>query len=78
MTRGTCKDQTKTKLEEKKKSTLQKRLYQAEFEGLALVEMAGIEPASEKASSGLSTGVAFVLTFPLPSAQKQALGFSSL
>ena len=43
-----------------------------------MVEMAGIEPASEKRLPRLSTSVAFVLTFPLPDAQKQASGFSSL
>ena len=43
-----------------------------------MVEMAGIEPASEKGSPGLSTGVAFGLKFPLPSAQKHALRVGSL
>lgn len=42
-----------------------------------LVEMAGIEPASEKGLPRLSTSVAFVLEFPLPPAQKQARGFGS-
>lgn len=42
-----------------------------------LVEMAGIEPASEKGVPRLSTSVAFVLEFPLPPAQKQARGFGS-
>ena len=42
-----------------------------------LVEMAGIEPASEKGLPRLSTSVAFVLGFPLPPAQKQARGFGS-
>ena len=40
--------------------------------------MAGIEPASEKGSPGLSTGVAFGLGFPLPGAQKHAPGLGSL
>ena len=44
---------------------------------LPLVEMAGIEPASEKGLPRLSTSVAFVLKFPLPHAQKQAGGFGS-
>ena len=43
-----------------------------------LVEAAGIEPASENPSPQLSTSVAFLLTFPLQSAEKQALRFSSL
>ena len=42
-----------------------------------MVEMAGIEPASEKESPGLSTGVAFVFTFPPADAQKHAPAFSS-
>lgn len=42
-----------------------------------LVEMAGIEPASEKGLPRLSTSVAFVLRFPRPHAQKQAGGFGS-
>lgn len=42
-----------------------------------LVEMAGIEPASEKGLPRLSTSVAFVLRFPCPHAQKQAWGFGS-
>lgn len=37
-----------------------------------LVEMAGIEPASEKGLPRLSTSVAFVLKFPRLHAQKQA------
>ena len=40
--------------------------------------MAGIEPASERGSPGLSTGVAFGLFLPRPGAQKQAPGFGSL
>ena len=43
-----------------------------------MVEMAGIEPASERGAPGLSTGVAFVLRFPLPGAQKHAPGVGSL
>ncbi len=42
-----------------------------------MVEMAGIEPASERGAPGLSTGVAFVLGFPLPGAQKHAPGIGS-
>ena len=37
-----------------------------------LMEMRGIEPLSEKSSSGLSTGVSRLLNFPLSSAGAQA------
>ena len=40
--------------------------------------MAGIEPASERGSPGLSTGVAFAFSFPPSAAQKHASDFSSL
>ena len=43
-----------------------------------LVEMAGIEPASENRLLRLSTSVAGVLAFPCGSAQRQAQPFSSL
>lgn len=43
-----------------------------------VVEMAGIEPASEGGAPGLSTGVASVLRFPPPGAQKHAPGIGSL
>ena len=41
-------------------------------QAIHMVEMAGIEPASEGGSSGLSTGVAFDLNLPRSGAQKQA------
>ena len=53
------------------------RLFLYERLFLNMVEMAGIEPASEKGLPRLSTSVAFVLEFPLPPAQKQARGFGS-
>ena len=43
-----------------------------------LVEMAGIEPASENRLPGLSTSVAALLTFPPRTAEQQALRISSL
>ena len=43
-----------------------------------LVEMAGIEPASENRLPRLSTSVACVLSFPLSGAHRQAPEFSSL
>ena len=47
-------------------------------QAIHMVEMAGIEPASERGLPGLSSGVAFALRFPPPSAQKQAMGLGSL
>ena len=45
---------------------------------IVLVEMAGIEPASENRLPGLSTSVAALLTFPPRTAEQQALRISSL
>ncbi len=41
-----------------------------------MVEMAVIETASERPLQGLSTSVFYLLTFPLPYADKRACGFS--
>lgn len=43
-----------------------------------VVEMAGVEPASESQLPGLSTSVAGRLEFPPCSADRQALHFGSL
>ena len=43
-----------------------------------LVEMAGVEPASEDQLPGLSTSVAGLLRFPQCSAERQALHLGSL
>lgn len=42
-----------------------------------MVEVRGIEPLSEKATAKLSPSAVCVFTFPLPSARRQAQGFSS-
>ena len=42
-----------------------------------MVEAMGVEPMSENQSTQLSTSVVYLLTFPLPYADKQAYSFSS-
>jgi site-specific DNA recombinase len=42
-----------------------------------LVEARGIEPLSENSFMQTSPGASFLLTFPLPDAEKKAAGFSS-
>ena len=44
---------------------------------VTVVEMRGIEPLSEKATTRLSPSAVCILTFPLPGARRQAQGFSS-
>ena len=48
------------------------------FGRIVMVEMAGVEPASENRLPGLSTSVAALLTFPPRTAEQQALRISSL
>ena len=55
-----------------------KKAFVKNDKGLFLVEMAGIEPASENRLPGLSTSVAALLTFPPRTAEQQALRISSL
>ncbi len=50
----------------------------SKFDLYSVVEMAGIEPASENRLPRLSTSVACVLSFPLSGAHRQAPEFSSL
>jgi len=57
-------------------SAKQKRTHEAS--SFCLVEMAGVEPASEDQLPRLSTSVAGLLAFPPCSAERQALHFGSL
>ena len=71
----------KNETKQKNAGSKNRELHKSEIRDLPgvqpLVEMAGIEPASEKGLPRLSTSVASVLRFPPPPAQKQAGGFGS-